>query len=64
MKEFVTYFFCGFPEQLGSRFLEVLVDLSLWSPQSLVPWHGAYPLPFHVQKDRNQFLITTTMCVD
>lgn len=65
MKEFVTYFFCGFPEQLGSRFLEVPVDLSLWSPQSLVPWHGAYPLPFHVQKGRNQWLqcVLIKLCI-
>ena len=54
-KEFMTYFFCGFPEQLGSRFLEAPVDLSLWSPQSPVPWRGAYPWPFHVQKGRNQW---------
>lgn len=33
----ITYFSYGSPVQLGSRFLEVPVDLSWWSPQSLVP---------------------------
>lgn len=65
MKQFATYIFCGFPGQSGSHFLEVPVDLSLWSPQSLVPCHGAYPLPSHVQKGRNQWLqcVLIKLCI-
>lgn len=65
MKQSVTYFSCSFPEQSGSRFLAVPVSLSWLSPQSLVPWHGAYPLPSHMQKGRNQWLqcVLTKPCI-